>query len=98
MPLTEIRKEDVQRFVIPKSQQGLAWETASHLRHLLSKVLDTAEAWGYLLENPARGVMMPERSLKRPRRFLKPQEVTPQRQGRKSPAGQLRRRSGFGRL
>jgi len=73
--LPEISKEEVQRFVLEKLRQGLSWETVDHLRHLLSKVLGTAVSWGYLAENPVRGVKMPERTLKRPRRFLQADEV-----------------------
>jgi len=73
--LCEISKAEVQRFALEKLRQGLSWETVDHLRHLMSKVLGTAVSWGYLAENPVRGVRMPERTLKRPRRFLRTDEV-----------------------
>jgi len=73
--LCDIGRADVQHFVLEKLKRGLSWETADHLRHLLSKVLGTAVAWGHLAENPVRGVKMPERSLKRPRTFLSAEEV-----------------------
>jgi hypothetical protein len=31
----EISTPDVQRFILEKLKQGYAWETASHMRHLL---------------------------------------------------------------
>ena len=68
--LADIRKQDVQRFVLDKLGQGLSWKTVNHLRHLLSKAIGTAVEWGYLSENSVRGVKMPERTLKRPRKFL----------------------------
>jgi integrase len=68
--LSEINKVEIQRFVLGKLEQGLAWETVSHLRHLMSKILGTAVEWELLAMNPARGVKMPERTLKRPRSFL----------------------------
>ena len=48
---------------------------ASHMRHLLSKVLGTAKAWRYVPDNPVLGVEMPERTLKRPRRSLSIEEL-----------------------
>ncbi|MEE8606151.1 MAG: site-specific integrase [Nitrospiraceae bacterium] len=65
----------MQRFALEKLQRGYSWEHANKLRHLMSKVLGTAQSWGYLSENAARGVKMPERTLKRPRRFLSVEEV-----------------------
>ncbi|MCH7844508.1 MAG: ATP-binding cassette domain-containing protein [Acidobacteria bacterium] len=73
--LCDIRREEVQRFALEKLQQGQSWESANKLRNLLSKVLGTAVSWGYLAENPVRGVKMPERTLKRPHTFLSVDEV-----------------------
>jgi integrase len=61
---------EIQRFVLAKLEQGLAWETASHIRHLMSKILGTAVEWDVLAVKPTQGVKMPERTLKRPRSFL----------------------------
>lgn len=68
--LADIKKVEIQRFVLAKLEQGLAWETASHIRHLMSKILGTAVEWDLLAVNTAQGVKMPERTLKRPRSFL----------------------------
>jgi integrase len=68
--LSDISKVEIQRFVLGKLEQGLAWETVSHLRHLMSKILGTAVEWELLAVNPAQGVKMPERTLKRPRSYL----------------------------
>ncbi len=73
--LCDIRRSDVQRFALEKLQRGYSWEHANKLRHLMSKVLGTAQSWGYLSENAARGVKMPERTLKRPHTFLTVEEV-----------------------
>lgn len=73
--LREINRAEIQRFVLDKLQQGLSWESGNHLRNLLSKVLGTAASWGYLSENPARGVKMPEKTQKRPSRALTAEEV-----------------------
>ena len=73
--LCDISRAEVQRFALEKLQQGQSWESANKLRNLLSKVLGTAASWGYLAENPVRGVKMPERTLKRPHTFLSVDEV-----------------------
>jgi integrase len=74
--LSEINKMQIQRFVLDKLKQGLAWETVNHLRCLLSKIMGTAVEWHFVGENPVHGVKMPERTLKRPRGFLTADEVT----------------------
>jgi integrase len=73
--IAEITTPEVQRFVLEKMKQGYAWETASHMRHLLSKVLGTAKQWRYVVDNPVLGVEMPERKLKRPHRALSIGEI-----------------------
>jgi len=73
--LCDISRVEVQRYLLEKLRQGFAWETTNHLRHLLSKVMGTAVNWDYVLNNPVRGVKMPERTLKRPHRFLTAEEV-----------------------
>jgi integrase len=73
--LCDISRVEVQRYLLEKLKQGFAWETTNHLRHLLSKVMGTAVNWDYLPNNPVRGVKMPERTLKRPHRFLTAEEV-----------------------
>jgi integrase len=73
--LCDISRVEVQQYLLAKLKQGFAWETTNHLRHLLSKVMGTAVNWDYVLNNPVRGVKMPERTLKRPHRFLTAEEV-----------------------
>jgi integrase len=73
--LCDIGRAEVQRFALEKLKQGQSWESANKLRNLLSKVLGTAHSWGYLSENPVRGVKMPERFSVRPSTFLSPDEV-----------------------
>jgi len=68
--LCDITRAEVQQFLIGKLKSGYAWETTHHLRSLLSKVIGTAVDWNYLSDNPVCGAKMPERSLKRPHRFL----------------------------
>lgn len=73
--LCDISRAAVQQFVTSKLKDGYAWETTSHLRNLLSKVMGTAVSWSYLSDNPVHGVKMSERTLKRPHRFLTMEEV-----------------------
>lgn len=73
--LCDICRAEIQQYLLEKLKQGFAWETTNHLRHLLSKVMGTAVNWDYILSNPVRGVEMPERTLKRPHRFLTADEV-----------------------
>jgi integrase len=73
--LCDITRAAVQQFTTAKLKDGYAWETTDHLRTLLSKVMGTAVSWNYLSDNPVHGVKMPERTLKRPHRFLITEEL-----------------------
>ena len=73
--LCDITRAEVQQFITGKLKDGYAWETTSHFRTLLSKIMGTAVSWNYLSDNPVRGIKMPERTLKRPHRFLTMDEV-----------------------
>ena len=73
--LCDITRAEVQQFITGKLKDGYAWETTNHLRTLLSKVMGTAVSWNYLSDNPVHGVKMPERTLKRPHRFLTMEQV-----------------------
>lgn len=73
--LCDIRRAEIQRYLIDKLKHGFAWETTNHLRNLLSKIFSTALSWNYLSDHPVRGVKMPERTLKRPHRFLTLEQV-----------------------
>ena len=59
-PLCDIRRVDIQRFVTEKmTRQNLSWQTAVHLRNLMSGTLERAVEWGYFEANPARRIKMP---------------------------------------
>jgi len=59
-PLCDIRRVDIQRWVTEKmTRQNLSWQTAVHLRNLMSGTLERAVEWGYLEANPARRIKMP---------------------------------------
>jgi len=74
--LHEIRRLQVQQFIVQKHQQGLSTQTVGHLRDLLSKVCETAKSWGWLQENSARGTKLPPMEAVRQSRVLSPDEIT----------------------
>jgi integrase len=68
--LCDITRAELQQYLIGKLRDGYAWETTNHLRNLMSKIFSVAVDWDYISNHPVRGVKMPERTLKRPHRFL----------------------------
>jgi len=59
-PLCDIRRVDIQRFVTEKmTRQNLSWQTAVHLRNLMSGTLERAVEWGFLEANPGRRIKVP---------------------------------------
>jgi integrase len=73
--LCDIRRAEIQQYLVDKLKHGFAWETTNHLRNLLSRIFSTAVSWNYLSDHPVRGVKMPERTLKRPHRYLTIEQV-----------------------
>ncbi len=73
--LREITREAIQAFLISKLQGGLSWQTVHHLRCALSKVLGTAEEWGYIAENPTRKTRLPRRKDKYERPIITPEQI-----------------------
>jgi integrase len=73
--LCDFNRSEIQQFVLGKLKHGYAWEMANRILDLLSKVLGTAVEWGYLSDNPGRGIKLPERTLKRPHTSLSIDEV-----------------------
>ena len=68
--LCDLTREEVQAFLNAKLKVGLAWETVAHMKHALSKMLNTAVEWGYSTENVATMVKLPRREPGPPRAFL----------------------------
>ena len=72
--LCEIGTLDLQRFVLQKMESGLGWESADHLRNLMSKIFATAKRWQHFAgENPATAVELPEKKPVRPKEVLLPE-------------------------
>ena len=71
-----ISRSQVQQLITLKQGQGYATQTLAHLRNLLSKLFGTAICWGWLDDNPARGVQLPPMVRCRIPRVLTPEEIT----------------------
>jgi integrase len=75
MPLCDVTRVKVQTFLASKRQQDYAGSTVHSMRTTLSKVLKSAVDWGYLDQNPARGIQIGDRTPVRERVFLMPQQI-----------------------
>jgi integrase len=74
--LCEIGTLDLQRFVLQKMESGLGWESADHLRNLMSKIFVTAKKWQHFTgENPASAVELPEKKPVRLKQVLLPEQA-----------------------
>jgi integrase len=73
--LPDIPREAIQTFLAAKLRDGFAWETVHHIRCALSKVLGTAEGWGYICDNPVRKTRLPRRDCNPERPVVTPQQV-----------------------
>jgi integrase len=74
--LCDIGSFDLQRFVLQKMEGGLGWESANHLRNLMSKVFALAKQWGYYNgDNPASSVKLPEKQAVRGKHILQPGQI-----------------------
>ncbi len=74
VPLPEIGPAEVQMFIAEKAKK-LAPKSVLSLRNLLSKIFGTAQTWGYLRSNPAKGVQVPALVSVRDRLTLTPEQV-----------------------
>jgi integrase len=73
--LREFTREELQSFLIRKLNGGLSWETVHHFKCGLSKVLGTAEEWGYVAENMAQKTKLPRRQRGAERTVLTPLQI-----------------------
>jgi integrase len=73
--LRDITREEMQCFLSRKLAEGLSWETVHHFKCGLSKILGSAEEWGYINDNPARKTKLPRRQHGEPRCVLAPEQV-----------------------
>ena len=72
--LPDIGPADVQIFLAEKAKH-FSPKTVLSLRNLLSKIFGTAQTWGYLQANPARGAQVPALVATRERVTLTPEQV-----------------------
>jgi integrase len=76
--LCDIGTVHLQQFVLQKMESGLGWESANHLRNLMSKIFETAKKWNYFQgNNPAIGVSLPEKNPVREKHALQENQITP---------------------
>lgn len=73
--LCEIQRGEIQRFVADKRKQGYSGSSVHGMRTALSKVLQAAVDWGYLEQNPARGIRIGDRQPVTERLYLSAQET-----------------------
>jgi integrase len=74
--LCDIGTIDLQQFVLQKMESGLGWESANHLRNLMSKIFETAKKWNYFQgNNPAIGVSLPEKNPVREKHALQENQI-----------------------
>jgi integrase len=74
--LCDLRRIDIQTFVLRKLDKGLSWDTADHLRNLLSKIYRSAKKWGYFAgDNPASEIDLPQKKQVRDKQVLSPAQI-----------------------
>jgi integrase len=73
--LAEISRERAQAFLNAKLGGGLSWQTVHHLRCALSRVLGSAEEWGYVPENPIRKTKLPRQVRRRASAAVAPEQI-----------------------
>jgi integrase len=70
-----ISREAVQNLLLLKLKQQLSWKTVKHIRTVLGTILGTAEAWGYIEDNPVRKTKLPRRGPRPERKVLAPEQL-----------------------
>lgn len=73
--LCDIRRIELQTFLLAKRTHGLSPSAVHGLKNALSKVLQAAVDWGYLAENPVKGLRVGNREPVRERFYLLPGQV-----------------------
>ncbi len=73
--LRDVRRGDVQGWLAALSQSGLARQSIKNAWTVLSAVLRTAMDWGYIEDNPARGMRLPPKQPKRKLFLPSPEQV-----------------------
>lgn len=73
--LRDITREELQGFLSRKLADGLSWETVHHFKCGLSKILGSAEEWGYICDNPAVKTKLPRRQYGAPLIVFTPEQV-----------------------
>ena len=74
-PLNEIDRWQIEHFLVEKAKHGYSGAYLHGIRSTLSKILQAAVDWGYLLENPARGCPVKSRTPVYERVYLSPAQL-----------------------
>lgn len=65
--IVDVTRQEIQVYVAHLNQASYAPKTIDHIHDVLSAILRTAVKWGYLEDNPARGVDLPKLKTVRPK-------------------------------
>jgi integrase len=69
-----ISRESIQTLLGSKLKD-LSWRTVKHIRTTLGTILGTAEAWGYIEDNPVRKTRLPRRGPRPEKQVLSPEQL-----------------------
>lgn len=72
--LCDFSPGEIQGFITGQAQR-FAWQTMQHMRVALNQILLPAVEWGYLRENPGRSIKMPRRPLRPEKVVLTPDQL-----------------------
>jgi integrase len=75
LKLCDLSRYDIQAFISQKQAEGYSPQTIAHMKDVLSKMLGTAALWGWLDENPTKGVTLPRMERRRVPRVLTFEEI-----------------------
>jgi integrase len=73
--LCDVARVQIQQFIGRKQRQGYSTQTLAHFRNLLSKLFGVAILWGWMNDNPARGIKLPSMERVRKARVLSVEEI-----------------------
>ena len=74
--LYDLSRLHIQQFIGQKQREKYAPQTLAHFRNVLSKLLSTAMAWGWLEFNAAQNIGLPPMKGTRTARILSPEEMS----------------------
>jgi site-specific recombinase XerC len=73
--MCDVNRAAIQQLLLTTKRKGYSSSTVHSTRVTLAKVLRTAVECGYLEHNPAHGIQIGDREVKKERRFLAPAQI-----------------------